>query len=343
MNYIRNIAKLVTQKRLLDPLVAIYYITTHCNLNCSYCEDFGAHKNAQNEPPAAPEDAKHILRIIRSGVDSLWLTGGEPLLVPHLPDLLDFAKHTLKFRQISLISNGTLLPSREDILPYVDRLVISLDSLSPAAWSALNMPASYADNILSTVIRAARLQNRHNFRLILNAVITPEGLQNGYDMLIDFCAQHEIRISFSPQSTNNWPRYELITNPAYRTFIEKLIAQKKQGAPILGSLAYLETLRNDQPYDCYPTLAPRIMPNGDLTYPCRPIEKAGGEHGGRPVNLREVKDWQTAMQIARQAYGDPPNMCVSCFQQCYAEPSLMQTKPLSYLREGNDLVTFVPG
>ena len=343
MNYIRNIAKLVTQKRLLDPLVAIYYVTTHCNLNCSYCEDFGAHKNAQNEPPAAPEDAKHILRIIRSGVDSLWLTGGEPLLVPHLPDLLDFAKHTLKFRQISLISNGTLLPSREDILPYVDRLVISLDSLSPAAWSALNMPASYADNILSTIIRAARLQNRHNFRLILNAVITPEGLQNGYDMLIDFCAKHEIRISFSPQSTNNWPRYELITNPTYRTFIEKLIAQKKQGAPILGSLAYLETLRNDQPYDCYPTLAPRIMPNGDLTYPCRPIEKAGGEHGGRPVNLREVKDWQTAMQIARQVYGDPPNMCVSCFQQCYAEPSLMQTKPLSYLREGNDLVIFVPG
>lgn len=343
MNYLRNLSRLALGQRLLDPLVAIYYVTTHCNLHCAYCEDFGAHRNAENEAPAPLEDAKHILRVIRSGVDALWLTGGEPLLAPHLADLLEYAKRGLRFRQTSLITNGILLPQRQGILPHLDRLVLSLDSLDPSAWGALNMPNSYAESILGIVRETAKLQETHNFQLVLNAVITPESLASDPAALVDFCSQHKIQISFSPQSLNNWPRYELIASPAYRVYLERLIVLKKQGAPILGSYDYLATLRGDQPYDCYPSLAPRIMPNGDLAYPCRPIEKAGGEHGGRPVNLLHVPDWQSAIKIAREAYGDPPTMCVSCFQQCYAEPSLMQSRPLSLLREGRGLATYVPG
>jgi hypothetical protein len=87
------------------------------------------------------------------------------------------------------------------------------------------------------------------------------------------------------------------------------------------------------PFTCYPTLMPRIMPNGDLAYPCRPIEKEGGSHGGRLCNLLHMDSWARAIQIARDEYGPPPRICTSCFQQCYAEPSLMQSRPLSLLRE----------
>jgi MoaA/NifB/PqqE/SkfB family radical SAM enzyme len=350
MNYLRNLARLALGQTLLDPLVAIYYITTHCNLNCAYCEDFGARRNAENQPPAPLADAKQILRIIRSGVDSLWITGGEPLLVPHLPELLEYARRELRFRQISLITNGTLLPSKQDgLLPHLDRLIISLDSLDPMAWSALNMPATYAESILDIVCETAKLQKKHHYQLILNSVITPESLEtaNGQrstlEDLIQFCKTHNAQVSFSPQSTNNWPRYELITSPTYQAFLSELATRKKQGDPILGSDLYLQTLRENRPYDCYPSLAPRITPNGDLTYPCRPIEKAGGEQGGRPVNLLDVADWKSAIKIASEAYGDPPTMCVSCFQQCYAEPSLMQARPLAFLREGKSLTTYVPG
>jgi MoaA/NifB/PqqE/SkfB family radical SAM enzyme len=345
MNYLRNLARLALGQRLLDPLVAIYYVTTHCNLNCAYCEDFGARRNAQNEPPAPLEDARHILRVIRSGVDSLWITGGEPLLTPHLPDLLDYAKRALRFRQISLITNGMLLPQHQDILPHLDRLVVSLDTLSPSAWSALNLPEYYAETIREIILQTARQQKKYGFRLILNAVLTPETIQAepGIFSLVDLCAQAGIWISFSPQAANNWPRYELLASPAYRQALAELAARKKKGAPILASDAYLQTLRDNLPYDCYPSLAPRIMPNGDLTYPCRPIEKAGGEQGGRPISLKNVSDWQTAWRAARAAYGDPPTMCVSCFQQCYAEPSLMQTRPIDYLRERKSLATYVPG
>lgn len=342
--YLSNLLKIALGKRLLNPLVGIYYLTTHCNLNCSYCEDFGARRNAENQPAATPEAAKKILRVLRSGMDTLWLTGGEPLLVPHLADLLDYAKKVLRFRHISLITNGTLLPSRQNILPYLDRLVISLDALDAHTWSALNLPDSYAENILNTIQQTAKLQKQYQFQLALNAVITPETLaQNGLSNLVDFCKTNHILISFSPQASNNWPRYELITGETYLLFSQYLATCKAKGGPILGSDLYLEHLQKNQPYDCYPSLAPRILPNGDLVYPCLPIEKAGDEHGGRPINLLTTIDWKTALQTASAAYGEPPSMCVSCFQQCYAEPSLMQQNPLACLLEKNSLATYVPG
>jgi hypothetical protein len=181
--------------------------------------------------------------------------------------------------------------------------------------------------------------------LILNAVITPETLP-GMDKLLAFCVENNAQISFSPQSANNLTRYELVTSPEYQAFIGRIIQLKKQGAPIFGSLSYFKILRDQIPYECYPTLVPRILPDGWLAYPCRPMEKAGGEQGGRAVNLLNVQTWDEAWKIATKAYGEAPISCVSCFQQCYVEPSLMQARPLEYFTErlrGNDPSAYAPG
>ena len=117
-----------------------------------------------------------------------------------------------------------------------------------------------------------------------------------------------------------------------------MISRKKRGAPILGSTVYLKTLLEQKPYKCYPTIIPRITPDGWLIYPCLPMEKDGGQSGGRPINLRDVSDWDEAWAAAIRT---------SCFQQCYAEPSLMQSYPLRWalerLRTGVDLGTYAPG
>lgn len=344
MSFLPNLLTLASGGRNLRPRMAVYYLTNHCNFNCAYCEDFGARRNPGLPAHLPLEDAKRLLRRIRSGVDALWLTGGEPLLVPHLPELLRFARREMKFRSLSLISNGSLLPTRPEILPLLNRLVISLDSLDPAACAALNMPPAYAEKMPELLRQTARQQKTLGFRLILNAVITPASLADAsLEALLAFCAENKIRISFSPQSVNNWPRYELLTSPAYRAFIEKLIRLKQSGAPILGSLAYLKMLLRLEPYDCYPTLIPRILPGGELEYPCRPIAKAGGELGGREINLLDFPNWRAAWQAARLRYGEAPSACNSCFQQCYAEPSLMQARPLAALLEPADLAIFAPG
>jgi len=367
--YLGNLFKIARGDFTLDPHIAVYYVTMQCNLNCTYCEDFGSRRNHLVTPAPPLEDAKHILKVIRTGVDHLWLTGGEPLMHPQLLDLLQYARRELDFKEISLITNGTLLntvvaslreaissPSRRllrgetsvtcnDMLSYLDNLIISLDSVDPQALNMVSVPNAYAETVIDNAREAASLQKEHNFKLILNAVITPETLTS-MDKLIDFCNENHVHISFSPQAVNNLPRYELVTMKEYRSFIERVIKLKRQGTPIVGSNSYFKALLDQVPYECYPTLVPRILPDGWLAYPCRPMEKDGGEQGGRAVNLLSVDTWDEAWTITKRKYSEAPTSCVSCFQQCYAEPSLMQAHPFEYLAErlrGNELTAYAPG
>ena len=343
--YMQNLLRLTHGDFTLAPRLAVYYVTMQCNLNCTYCEDFGSRRNHQVTQNPTFENAKQILKVIRTGADRLWLTGGEPLMAPRILELLDYARNGLNFREISLITNGTILSQHFNLLPFLDRLIISLDSTDSQALGMVSVPDAYAEIVIANAREAASLQKPHHFKLILNAVITPETLP-GMDKLLAFCVENNAQISFSPQSVNNLPRYELVTSPEYRVFVEKIIQLKKQGAPIMGSVSYFKTLIDQTPYECYPTLVPRIMPDGWLAYPCRPMEKAGGEQGGRAVNLLDVQTWDEAWRIAKEKYGEVPTACVSCFQQCYAEPSLMQAHPFEYLTErlrGNDVSAYAPG
>ena len=331
--YGMNVGKLLRGNQLLEPLAATFYVTTRCNLNCTYCEDFGARRNSQQPPFLSFADTQHILRIIRSGTDSVILTGGEPLLYPLITQLVEFAKTELAFTHITMLTNGLKLPSYETILPQLDRLVISLDSLDSDYWATIiDMPPQMAQSILTNIQTMAGLQKQYDFRLVLNCVLSPETLPGAADIL-DFCREHDLLVSFSPQAVDDWPRYELLVSEEYKTFIAQLIEAKKSGGSILGSDAYLQSLYDFTSYACYPTLVPRIMADGALVYPCRPIERKGASNGGRPVNLLEVDSWAEAMETAVSTHGIPPQHCTSCFQQCFAEPSLMQSRPLAHALE----------
>ena len=330
--YLQNLVKLAGGDRRLQPCLAIYYVTMQCNFNCVYCEDFGQRRNLEAIPSLPLEDALRVLKVMRQASDSLMITGGEPLLYPQIGPLLERARRELRFRHITLTTNA-VLPRLEGLLPRIDRLVISLDSLDPQQWSGiLRMPVEAAQTVLENIRRYASRQKADHFCLILNAVLSPETLP-GAPALIEFCRQQRILVSFSPQMVNNWPRYDLLVSPEYKAFVQELLNAKRRGAPVLGSLAYLQNLLELRPFSCYPTLTPRILPNGDLTYPCRPIEKAGLSHGGRPCNLLQVASWKEAQAISLAQYGPPPRVCNSCFQQCYAESSLMQARPFDWLME----------
>jgi MoaA/NifB/PqqE/SkfB family radical SAM enzyme len=332
-NYWINLLRLLRGNRLLRPLAVIYYVTTRCNLNCVYCEDFGARRNAQAETPLSLDDAVRVLRVVRGGADHLILSGGEPLLYPDVTALVHRVRRELNFRQLTLLTNGLLLPQFEAILPALDRLIVSLDAIDPDAWHhVIRAPATTAQTILDNVRTYARRQSQEGYRLIVNCVLTPETL-SGAQQVLEFCVEHDVLVSFSPQAVHNWPHYELLVSDSYKAFLTHLMDLKRQGAPILGSMAYLRTLHDMVPYICYPTLLPRVLPNGDLVYPCWPIEKEQGSHGGRPCNLLQTASWEQALAVALDVYGPPPRLCSSCFQQCFAEPSLMQTRPLSLLYE----------
>ncbi len=339
-NYFLNLIDLARGRHLLRPLVAVFHLTGRCNLNCVYCEDYGA-RRANDEllelAVLSLAEAGRVLTLLRQATAHLILTGGEPLLYPDIDALVAQAKREHRFRSVTLLTNGLLLSKHLNLLPHLDRLVISLDALDVSRWGqTIGVGSQAAQIIIETITNVAMLQNQEGFHLAVNCVVTPETLSDGAAVL-EFCVEHEIGFAFSPQSFNNWPHYDLLVSGRYRAFVDQVVAYKKQGRKILGSLAYLNLMRDFQPYYCYPTLVPRVLSNGDLIYPCRPIERSHTLHGGRPCNLSRVNSWREAILMAKEEFGPPPTSCVSCFQQCYVEPSLMQAYPLSLLR---DMLTF---
>jgi MoaA/NifB/PqqE/SkfB family radical SAM enzyme len=348
-NYLHNLTRLLSGSRRLRPLVVVYLLTPVCNLHCAYCEDF-AQAREPLPPPLPLDDARRVLRMIRNATDRLILTGGEPLLYPDIVPLVQHARQELGFH-LTMQSNGALLPQFEAVLPHLERLVVSLDSTDPVVLSRLTgVPSDTAAAIRANIRAYAGRQREFGYRMIVNAVLTPETLP-GVERLLAFCTENDLLLSLSPQSSNNWPRYDLLVADAYRTLLNRLPALKRRGAPLLGSAAYLRTLAALVPYSCYPLLVPRILPNGDLLYPCRPIERSGTAQGGRPTNLLAVDSWEEALTLAWAEYGPPPRVCNSCYQQCYIEPSLMQSHPWTLLWEvlrypasrRGGLATFAPG
>src|ERR1044072_5639463 len=72
--------------RLLDrrPLQCSLYITDRCNLDCAYCTEYD---NSRQHPSL--DDLKKWIRKIRElGTMRIALVGGEPLVPPHIVELV---------------------------------------------------------------------------------------------------------------------------------------------------------------------------------------------------------------------------------------------------------------
>ena len=151
--------------------------------------------------------------------------------------------------------------------------------------------------------------------------------------VLDFCVEQKVLASFSPQAVCNWPRYELLVSEPYAAFVAQLVAIKRRGGPILGSLAYLRTLQDLRPYACYPTLTPRILPGGELAIPAAPSKKLAAATAASRATCWRWNHWSTPLRSPQANMGPPPRVCTSCFQQCFADPSLMQAHPLALLNE----------
>jgi hypothetical protein len=54
-----------TNSNWFDPVLPTLYVTPLCNLRCSYCEDFGAHRNDEYRRQLLPlESMKRLVDIL---------------------------------------------------------------------------------------------------------------------------------------------------------------------------------------------------------------------------------------------------------------------------------------
>ncbi|MEQ6354145.1 radical SAM protein [Lysinibacillus sp. M3] len=106
--------------------VVYFHVTQRCNLKCSYCYN---KNNLNKQDLLTTNEVKEILfNLAEIGVKVINFTGGEILLRRDIEQICEYAK-SLNLH-IEILSNGMLLNKRMGLLNYVDKFIISLDTLN---------------------------------------------------------------------------------------------------------------------------------------------------------------------------------------------------------------------
>lgn len=141
--------KLADNVPLDAPYSAFIFPTTYCNFKCIYCAHSLGHANMKEQYDFVPEHmqmATYIktieqLKAFPRKLKMLSLTGqGEPLLNPHIAEMVDIAKKAQVAERIEIISNGALLYKQlaDDLIAAgLDVLRISLQGLSNEKYSEI--------------------------------------------------------------------------------------------------------------------------------------------------------------------------------------------------------------
>jgi MoaA/NifB/PqqE/SkfB family radical SAM enzyme len=298
-------------------------VTFRCDLECQYCE-YAEDPNFKNYPELETEQALQLLRLARQGVPAIAFSGGEPLLRDDIVVLVKAAK-ALGFKPISLFTNGLKLPEKEAILNDLDFLQISLDTFDEKKQDAIFGTKGIAGTIKEHIIHYARQQTRRNFRINLNAVITPNTIEDIF-ALYSFARSIGVRLTVCPQLYYGKPVSSLVNNPRYQSLINQLIFLKKKDDTIMDTGSFLDHICSFKPYRCYPYLTPRIYPDGELVGPCPIIESM-------KCNLLKIGSWKRAFQLLIEKCGERFVCQNPCFLPCYLETSTLMIKPWKSLRE----------
>lgn len=115
-------------------------VTDRCNLRCRYCMP---PEGMPWIPSAEILDDDEIVRLVtllaRMGVSDVRVTGGEPLIRPGLPRLIERIRRIPGIREISMTTNGVLLAAAVDdlVAAGLDRVNVSVDSLDPERFAQI--------------------------------------------------------------------------------------------------------------------------------------------------------------------------------------------------------------
>ncbi|BCX12254.1 MAG: cyclic pyranopterin phosphate synthase [Thermosynechococcus sp.] len=142
-------------------------VTDRCNLRCTYCMPLDAAFMPTQTYLTPVEYATIVAELVELGIESVRLTGGEPLLRAEFPEIVA-ALAAVGVPELSLTTNGIrLIP----FLPLLDRygvrrLNISLDSLDPQTFAAISH-----GHHLETVKEAIATAADQGFQVKLNMVV----------------------------------------------------------------------------------------------------------------------------------------------------------------------------
>jgi cyclic pyranopterin phosphate synthase len=134
-------------------------VTDRCNLRCQYCMPEEEYAWLPREAILHFEEISALVDVFLDlGVDKVRLTGGEPLLRRHLPELVRQLAAKPRIRDLAMTTNGVLLAEQAAALRAagLHRVTVSLDTLRPERFPPLTRrPAAVHGQVLEGIAAVA--------------------------------------------------------------------------------------------------------------------------------------------------------------------------------------------
>ena len=169
-------------------------LTDRCNLRCTYCMPADGLDWLPGEDLLTPQELIRLLRIAvtRLGITNIRFTGGEPLLVRHLEDVVAATAALTPRPEIALTTNGLGLVHRAEALARagLNRVNVSLDTIDPAHFAKITRRDRLPDVVAG--LAAARAAGLTPVKV--NAVLDPATGRDDVVNLLRFCLEHDYHL-----------------------------------------------------------------------------------------------------------------------------------------------------
>jgi len=156
-------------------------ISTVCNLRCPNClyvlKDPDVFKGGRF---IKVDDFRTVIDKYAKGIDTVFLTGGEPLLHPELDSLAQIVKS--KGLSVKTSTNGTLTDKKIDVLKSFDFINTSLDSYDYESFKRFR---GGTQKQFDKILDGLSLLKQNNIKFMITFVLSEEDLEEIYKM-IDF-------------------------------------------------------------------------------------------------------------------------------------------------------------
>ncbi len=161
-------------------------VTDRCDLRCTYCLPEGFKDFEEPEHWLNFDEIERVVAAFtRLGVSRVRLTGGEPLLRAHLPELATRLKRLRGLDDLSLSTNATQLDKHAPALAQagISRINVSLDSLHPERIEQITGRA-----VLPKILAGLAAAKRVGFSPIkINMVAMQSVNDDEIDAMVAFC------------------------------------------------------------------------------------------------------------------------------------------------------------
>jgi GTP 3',8-cyclase len=169
-------------------------ITDRCNLRCTYCmPPEGVPPRAHAEILSYEELAEFARTAAGCGISKVRITGGEPLVRHGCADFVAMLSNTSGIHDVSLTTNGILLPQFADDLRRAGlrRVNISLDSLQPERFAHITRGGRLAEALAGLDAAFAA-----DFAPIKVNVLLLQGIEDELEAFVDLTRERPLHVRF---------------------------------------------------------------------------------------------------------------------------------------------------